>query len=81
MVSCFFCRRRIFHERAFSNTFAKNAFNVYRCKNCKLWFRVQKIKTVESEVVIDVKAAPFKKGDEVGSNPPAKLLIASRAKR
>ncbi len=81
MVSCFFCRKRIFHERAFSNTFAKNTFNVYRCKNCKLWFRLQKIKTVESEEVIDVKTAPFKKGDEVGQKPPAKLLIASRAKR
>ena len=74
MVSCLFCRKKIFHERAFSNTFAKNTFNVYRCTNCKLWFRIQKVKTVESEGVIDVKTVPFRKGDEVGMKRPARLL-------
>jgi hypothetical protein len=43
MVSCFFCRKRIWYRRDLSNPFARNKekTHAYECTNCKVIFLVK----------------------------------------
>ncbi len=48
MVSCPFCRKKIWHQKRLSNTFKQGTFTVYWCGNCKLFIKIIKEKLEHS---------------------------------
>ncbi len=76
MVSCNFCRKKVWYEPSFSSTFARKTFSTYRCTKCKLWLVIQKhTNPITKETIVKVNTEPFK--DEVGAKRPSKLLLRS----